>query len=207
MRSNQHDLALREEEVDPDPIAQFKAWLAAAEQAGVRLPEAMTLATATKDGAPSARTLLLKGVDATGFVFYTSHESRKANELAENPRAALVFYWEPLGRQVRAEGWVTRFSRSESAEYFRTRPRGSKLGAWASRQSEVIPDRNSLESRVAELARKYGARDVPLPPSWGGYRLRPHAIEFWQHRPDRLHDRLRYVALEDGRWTVERLSP
>jgi pyridoxamine 5'-phosphate oxidase len=206
MSWSQPDPVLSEEEVNPDPIAQFRTWFRVAEEAGIRLPEAMTLATATKDGVPSARTLLLKGVDATGFVFYTNYESRKGRELAENSRAALLFYWDALGRQVRVEGAVTRVPRAESAEYFRTRPRGSKLSAWASRQSEVIVDRARLEARVVELASEYGARDVPLPPYWGGYRLRPDAIEFWQHRPDRLHDRLLY-RLRGGRWRIERLSP
>ena len=198
--------ALREEDLDADPVAQFRAWLAAAEEAAIRLPETMILATATRDGRPSARAVLLKGVDAGGFVFYTSYESRKARELAENPRAALVFLWDALGRQVRVEGSVARVPVAESEAYFRTRPLGSRIGAWASRQSAPLESRAALEQRAAELAAEYDGREMPLPPFWGGYRLAPDAIEFWQHREDRLHDRLRYRR-SDGGWTIERLGP
>ncbi len=197
---------LREDELDPNPVAQFHAWLAAATEAGVRLPETTVLATATRDGRPSARAVLLKGVDAAGFVFYTSYESRKARELAENPRAALVFLWDVLGRQVRVEGSVTRVPAAESEAYFRTRPLGSRIGAWASRQSAPLESRAALEQRVADLAVEYEGREIPLPPFWGGYRLAPEAIEFWQHREDRLHDRLRYRR-SNGGWTIERLGP
>jgi pyridoxamine 5'-phosphate oxidase len=197
---------LREHDLDPDPIAQFRAWFADAESAGIDLPEAMTLSTATLGGAPSARTVLLKGVDAGGLVFYTNYRSRKARELAENPRAALLFHWQALGRQVRIEGAVERISPEESEAYFRTRPLGSRLGAWASPQSEPIESRAILEARLAEVAAEYEGGDVPRPPFWGGYRLEPDSLELWQHRQNRLHDRLRYVRGAEG-WTVERLAP
>jgi pyridoxamine 5'-phosphate oxidase len=197
---------LREVDLDPDPFRQFAAWFEAAREAGVREPEAMTLATATPDGAPSARMVLLKGVGEGRFDFYTNIESRKGRELLANPRAALVFYWEPLGRQVRVEGAVGPLSRAESAAYFATRPLGSRLGAWASRQSEVIAERGELEWRLAEVKARFAGGEPPLPDWWGGFRLVPHAIEFWQHREDRLHDRLRYRIGGDG-WRIERLSP
>ncbi len=193
---------LRETDVQPDPIEQVDAWLAEAEQAGIALPEAMTLATATPDGAPSARMVLLKGLDARGFVFYTDYESRKGRELAANPRGALVLYWHELGRQVRAEGPVGKVAHEESEAYWATRPLGSRQSAFVSPQSEVIPGRKALEAQLREL----GDEDVPLPPHWGGYRLEPAAIELWQHREDRLHDRLRYTR-ERGGWRLERLAP
>ena len=198
--------ALLEEDLDPDPLAQFRAWFEEARRTAMRLPETMILATATPDGRPSARAVLLKGLDAGGFVFYTNHESRKGRELAENPRAALVFLWDALGRQVRVEGSVARVSEAESEAYFRTRPFGSRIGAWASRQSAPLESRAALERRAAELAAEYDEGDVPLPPFWGGYRLTPDAVEFWQHRDDRLHDRLRYCRSQGG-WTIERLGP
>ena len=197
---------LREADLDPDPLRQFAAWFAAAEAAGVHEPEAMTLATATPDGAPSARMVLLRGFGSAGFDFYTNLESRKARELAANPRAALVLYWYALGRQVRIEGDVALLPREESERYFRTRPRGSRLGAWASAQSTVIAGREELDRRLREVAGRFEGGDVPLPPWWGGYRVRPHELEFWQQGPDRLHDRLRYRRAEGG-WTIERLSP
>ena len=190
---------------DPDPLALFDEWFREAEQAGVEVPEAMTLATADSDGAPSARMVLLKGVD-DGFVFYTGYDSRKANELNQNGRAALVFYWRPLGKQVRVEGRVERVSEPESAAYFATRPRGSQLAAWASHQSRPVESRDELERRFAELEREYDGRDVPLPPHWGGFRLRPDRIEFWQHRDNRLHDRTCYTRAREG-WRAETLSP
>ncbi len=199
--------ALTEADVAADPIDQFVTWFRAATEANVPLAEAMTLATATKNSAPSARTLLLKGVDRDGFVFFTNYESRKARELAENPRAALVFLWDALGRQVRIEGQVTRVPERESEAYFRTRPLGSRIGAWASPQSAVIGSRDELETRVAEAEVRFAAGDVPLPPFWGGYRLLPEAVEFWQHRESRLHDRLRYRRAPSGGWVIERLAP
>jgi pyridoxamine 5'-phosphate oxidase len=197
---------LLERELSADPVGQFAAWFRAAGEAGIRLPEAVVLATATPDGAPSARAVLLKGFDAAGFVFYTNYESRKGRELAANPRAALLFYWDPLGRQVRVEGRVAAVSPEESDAYFATRPLGSRLGALASPQSAVIDGRDDLERRVAELEAEYAERDPPRPASWGGYRLAHEAVEFWQHRENRLHDRLRYRR-SDGGWIVERLAP
>ena len=198
---------LDEDAVDPDPIRQFRAWFDEAKHAGARLPEAMTLATATADGAPSARLVLLKSLDDEGFVFYTNHGSRKGRELEQNPRAAFVVYWDGLGRQVRVEGRVERLSGEESAAYFATRPRAARLSAWASRQSEPVASRDVLESAVARLAGEFGDADIPLPPHWGGYRVVPATIEFWQHREDRLHDRLRYRRAGEDAWVVERLSP
>jgi pyridoxamine 5'-phosphate oxidase len=194
------------EALSQDPLEQFEHWFAEAKRAGVEVPEAMTLATADAEGAPSARMVLLKGAGEDGFVFYTGYGSRKSEELEQNPSAALVFYWRPHGRQVRVEGSVERVSEAESAEYFATRPRGSQLAAWASRQSRPLGSREELERRYAELEREYEDRDVPLPPHWGGYRLRPEAIEFWEHRENRLHDRIRYTRAREG-WKVERLSP
>jgi pyridoxamine 5'-phosphate oxidase len=189
-----------------DPLELFREWFDAAREAGVRFPETMTLATATADGAPSARMVLLKGADEDGFVFFTGYESRKAEELAANPHAALVFYWQPLGRQVRVEGPVERVSKEESAEYFATRPRGSQLAAWTSRQSRPLGDRAELERRYADVEREHEGREVPLPPHWGGFRLRPDAIEFWEHRDNRLHDRFRYTRAREG-WDAARLWP
>jgi pyridoxamine 5'-phosphate oxidase len=194
------------EALSQDPLEQFERWFAEAKRAGVEVPEAMTLATADAEGAPSARMVLLKGVGEDGFVFYTGYGSRKSEELEQNPRAALVFYWRPLGRQVRVEGSVERVSEPESAAYFATRPRGSQLAAWASHQSRPLGSREELERRYLELEREYEDREVPLPPHWGGYRLRPEAIEFWEHRENRLHDRIRYARAREG-WKVERLSP
>jgi pyridoxamine 5'-phosphate oxidase len=198
--------ALDEGSVDADPITQFGRWFAEAQSADLIEPTAMTLATAGPDGRPSARMVLLKGVDQRGFVFYTNYGSRKAGELDGDAAAALVFWWPPLQRQVRVEGSVERVTREESEAYFRTRPVGSRLGAWASAQSQVIPGREVLEQRLRELQEQYGDGEVPLPSFWGGYRVRPEVVEFWQNRPDRLHDRLRYRRVGDG-WTIERLSP
>lgn len=194
------------EALSQDPLELFEHWFAEAKRAGVEVPEAMTLATATGGGVPSARMVLLKGADEDGFVFYTGYGSRKSDELEQNQRAALVFYWRPLGRQVRVEGSVERVSEPESAAYFATRPRGSQLAAWASQQSRPLRSREDLDRRYAELEREYEGRDVPLPPHWGGYRLHPEAIEFWEHRENRLHDRVRYTRAREG-WKAERLSP
>jgi pyridoxamine 5'-phosphate oxidase len=196
---------LLEERALPDPLAQFGAWFGEAEQAGADVPEAVALATATPDGAPSARMVLLKEFGEGGFVFFSNYESRKGRELQENPRAALLFYWRPLQRQVRIEGDVERLGAEESNAYFQTRPPGARLSAWASRQSEVVPSRQALENAVGEL-RGRGAEELPAPPDWGGYVLRPRVFEFWQHRDDRLHDRLRYRR-ERNAWIRERLAP
>ena len=196
-------MELRRSDLDPDPLAQFAAWFLAAGEAGVPVPEAMALATATADGAPSARMVLLKGFDERGFVFFTSYGSRKGIELAANPRAALLFHWQPLGRQVRVEGTVAQVSGEESDAYFRSRPLGSRLSAIASNQSEPVGARAELEARVAALE---GEPDPPRPPDWGGYVLAPVAYEFWQHRDDRLHDRFRYER-EAGSWRIDRLGP
>jgi pyridoxamine 5'-phosphate oxidase len=197
---------LLESAVDPDPLEQFRRWYAEAEGAEIRAPQAMALATSTADGAPSVRMVLLKGADARGFVFFTGYVSRKAGELDANPRAALLFHWDPLGRQVRVEGQVERVAGQESDAYFATRPRGAQLAAAASEQSSVLRDRAEIDTRVEELAREHEGSDVRRPDHWGGYRLVPEAYEFWQHREDRLHDRLRYRRANDD-WVVERLSP
>jgi pyridoxamine 5'-phosphate oxidase len=193
-------------DLHPDPIVQFHRWLEEAAAAGVELPEAMTLATADAEGRPSARTVLLKSAAADGFRFFTNTESRKGRELVENPHGALVFHWpqEPR-RQVTVAGTVAPVSRDEAEEYFRTRPLGSRLGAWASRQTTVITDREALDQAFAEAEEAYG-QDPPLPPWWGGYLLTPVRVEFWQNRPNRLHDRFRYTR--DGEaWRLERLAP
>ncbi len=197
---------LREEDVDPDPITQFAAWFADA-GAAIRAPEAVALATATPDGRPSVRMVLLKHFGPEGFVFYSNHDSRKGREMAANPHAALMFYWDQLGRQVRIEGPVQRMTQDESAPYIRTRPRGSQIGALASPQSQPIAGREVLERRVAELTARFADEEVPLPDAWGGFWLEPVAIEFWQHRVDRLHDRLQYTREPDGSWRMERLAP
>ena len=197
---------LLEAGVDPDPLRQFDAWFEEAAAAGVRTPEAMALATATRDGRPSVRMVLLKGLDERGFAFYSGYESRKGRDLAENPRAALLFHWYALGRQVRIEGEVERLPPEESDAYFASRPRGSRLSAVASRQSEVISGRHVLDAGVAVLTAALGDAAPARPDWWGGYRLAPDSFEFWQHRDDRLHDRLRYRR-DGDRWTIERLSP
>lgn len=196
---------LRKDELEQDPVRQFRRWLDEALAAQVLEPNAMTLATVGEDGRPSARTVLLKGLDEAGFVFYTNYESRKAADLSANPHAALVFTWLELERQVRVEGTVSKVSRDESEAYFRSRPRGSQLGAWVSRQSAVIAGYEVLEEALAALEKRY-PDEVPLPPFWGGYRVRPDVVEFWQGRPNRLHDRFRYTRDEEG-WQLVRLAP
>ncbi|HET7597011.1 MAG TPA: pyridoxamine 5'-phosphate oxidase [Burkholderiales bacterium] len=199
-----HDLI--ESTVASDPIAQFASWYEEACAVERPLPHAAALGTATRDGAPAVRMVLLKGFDDAGFVFYTNYESRKGRELEENNRASLLFHWSHLERQVRIEGRVGKVSARESDEYFRTRPRGSQLSACASPQSAVVADRADLDSRYAAAARDY-PDEVARPVHWGGYRLVPNEIEFWQGRPDRLHDRLRYRRARDARWVIERLGP
>ena len=199
---------LTRDHVTDDPIAQFRAWFEEAQNAEVPEPNAMTLATAAPDDAPSARIVLLKGVDQRGFRFYTNYDSRKGTELDQNPHAALVFWWPPLERQVRIEGTVERLPDDESTAYFRSRPRGSQLGAWASPQSRVVESREVLEKNLAEVKAEYEDTPIPRPAQWGGYVVRPTQIEFWQGRPNRLHDRLRYRrSAPRDRWTLERLAP
>ncbi len=197
---------LHEDDVEADPLRQFDAWFAEAGRAGLRAPEAAALATATPDGRPSVRVVLVKAFDERGFAFYTGTESRKGRELRANPYAALLFHWDELGRQVRIEGTVEPLTRAEASAYFATRPRTSRLSAWASPQSAVVESRDWLERRVAEAADRFAGADVPLPSAWGGFRLAPELYELWQHREDRLHDRLRYVRAGE-RWRLERLAP
>jgi pyridoxamine 5'-phosphate oxidase len=193
-------------DVDPDPIVQFHEWFETVIDADLHEPNAMILATASPDGKPSARTVLLKGYDERGFVFYTNYEGRKAREIEANPECALLFYWGELERQVRIEGHASRLYGEESDAYFADRPRGSRLGAWASEQSRPVEDRTVLEERVRALEAEYEGREIPRPPFWGGYRVEPEEIEFWQGRENRLHDRLVYRR-EHGAWRIERLQP
>jgi pyridoxamine 5'-phosphate oxidase len=198
---------LREQDVDPSPFEQFRRWFAQARDAGVREPEAAVVATAGSSGAPSARMVLIKQADESGFVFFTNYDSRKGGELTSNPRAALLFYWDQLGRQVRIEGPVRRTTPEESAAYARSRARGSQLSALASQQSRTVESREALEARVAELTQRYEGAELPLSDGWGGFRVTPESFEFWQHREDRLHDRLRYTPQPGGGWALDRLSP
>jgi pyridoxamine 5'-phosphate oxidase len=207
LRIESHWEPLRQAEVGDDPFVLFTAWLKEATAAGVHEPTAMTLATAAADGRPSARMVLLRAVDEQGFGFYTNYESRKAGELAENAWAALVFWWPSLHRQVRIEGQVERMSAAESDAYFATRPLGSQLAAWVSPQSRVIGSRAELEERLAELEAEYAGKQPPRPPFWGGFRVAPTVMEFWQGGPHRLHDRLRFTRMEMGGWRLERLAP
>ena len=198
---------LRRRDLDSDPIKQFGNWFTAAIEAGIRDVNAMSLATAGRDSKPSVRVVLLKGFGHDGFVFFTNYESEKGRHLAENPYAALVFYWIELDRQVRINGPVEQTSRDESAHYFHSRPLGSQLGAWASRQSAVLDARRVLDARMAEVTERYADKRIPLPPHWGGYRVKPDVMEFWQGRTNRLHDRFRYTRRVDGSWQIDRLAP
>ncbi len=198
---------LREADLNTDPIVQFGLWYDQVLAAGVPEPNAMTLATSTTDGVPSARIVLLKGYDARGFTFFTNYESQKGRELAENPRVALVMFWPTLERQVRITGTASRTGRDESEAYFRGRPVGSQIGAWASSQSTVLIDREELDARAQMLAQQFHGKPVPLPAYWGGFRVQPNAVEFWQARVSRLHDRFRYTRLATQEWRRERLSP
>ncbi len=198
---------LSETDADRNPFKQFQVWFDQALAAQLPEPNAMTVATVTKSGKPRARVVLLKNFDERGFVFYTNYHSHKGQELADNPQAAIAFWWAELERQVRIEGRVLKVSDRESDEYFHSRPFNSRLGAWASEQSQVIESREVLEQRLQDLKTKYENQDIPRPPHWGGFRVIPTAIEFWQGRPSRLHDRLLYSLLDDGSWQIERLSP
>src|SRR6201982_1981425 len=198
---------LRRSDLDPDPTRQFANWFTAAIEAGIRDVNAMSLATAGRDAKPSVRIVLVKGFDQDGFVFFTNYESERGKQLEANPYAALGFYWIELDRQIRISGKVKKTSREESQAYFHSRPVGSQLGAWASRQSEIIDARRVLDARMAEMTERFRNKRIPLPPHWGGARLKPEIMAFWQGRPKRLHDRFRYTRGEDGRWIIERLAP
>ncbi|MEY2491487.1 MAG: pyridoxamine 5-phosphate oxidase [Verrucomicrobiota bacterium] len=197
---------LRRVDLDPDPFKQFGTWFTAAVEAGVRDVNAMTLATVSPDGQPTGRVVLLKGYGHDGFVFYTNYHSEKGQHFQKNPRAGLVILWKELERQIRIDGVAEKISREESIRYFHSRPVGSQLGAWVSHQSEVIDARRVLDARLAELTERFAGQEIPLPPHWGGYRVRPERFEFWQGRPNRLHDRFRYTR-EDKSWRLERIAP
>jgi pyridoxamine 5'-phosphate oxidase len=198
---------LDERSVDPDPIRQFSRWFDAASFSAMPLPNAVVVATSTKEGTASARVMLLKGFDERGFVFYTNYNSRKSKEIEANPSVALVFYWPDLLRQVRIEGALEKTSPEESERYFRSRPRSSQIGAWASAQSEVVESREELDRKYKEVERRFSGQRIPLPPYWGGYRLKPSRFEFWQNQFARLHDRVVYEKMSDGRWEIRRLAP
>jgi pyridoxamine 5'-phosphate oxidase len=206
LRREYYSAPLDEISVERDPILQFKKWFDESVRSSQPDPEAMTLSTVSPDGGVSARIVLLRGMDEHGFVFFTNYESRKSRELTFNPRAALTFYWGSLNRQVRIEGVVERVSRQESDEYFQTRPRGSQLGAWASPQSEMIRDRSALDQLLSDVEGRFEGQAIPCPPFWGGFRLNPSRIEFWQGRENRLHDRVLFT-LDDDQWLISRLAP
>jgi len=207
LRQDYSQRGLRRRELDPDPIRQFNAWLQEAVGHSLIEPNAMTLATVDADGQPWSRTVLLKICDSRGFAFFTNYESAKGRQIAGFPRAALTFWWAALERQVNVTGSVSKTSREESEAYFQSRPPGSRLGAWASAQSAIVADRAELERKFAEALAKFGETDIPLPPHWGGYRVRPQTIEFWQGQRSRLHDRLLYTRQADNSWRIDRLSP
>jgi pyridoxamine 5'-phosphate oxidase len=207
LRENYIKGGLAERDLLKDPLDQFRRWFAEAQAAQIREPNAMTLATATPDGIPSARVVLLKGFDDRGFVFFTNYQSRKGEELEENPHAALVFYWGELERQVRITGTVTKTPREESEAYFASRPVPAQIGAWVSEQSSVIANRKILEDQYTALAQWYEGQEIPAPPHWGGYLVSPETIEFWQGRPSRLHDRILFTRIDESKWEIERLSP
>src|SRR5438045_7367131 len=198
---------LRRSDLDPHPIKQFANWFTAAIEAGIHDVNAMSLATTTTDCRPSVRIVLVKEFDQDGFVFFTNYDSEKGKQLEANPYAALAFYWIELDRQIRVNGKVEKTTREESQTYFHSRPVGSQVSAWASRQSEVLDGRRVLDARMAEMTERFGDKPIPLPPHWGGYRVKPEVIEFWQGRPNRLHDRFRYTRQADPNWMSERLAP
>ena len=198
---------LRRTDLDPDPIKQFAKWFGEAAAAEIRDVNAMNLSTTGADGAPDARIVLLKAISERGFVFFTNYRSEKSRQIERSPQVALTFFWVQLERQIRIRGTVEKTTREESEEYFRSRPLGSQLGAWASEQSEVIESRDALEAELARVSERFAAGPVPLPEHWGGYRVQPSSIEFWQGRSNRLHDRFRYTREGDGSWILERLSP
>lgn len=207
MRDEFEMAGLRRDDLDPDPTKQFERWFEDVQRAGYRMPNAVTLATVGADGQPSMRMVLLKQFDGHGFVFYTNYESRKAQEMAQNPKVALHFPWHDLERQVIITGTVEKVSTAESVKYFLTRPHGSQIGAWVSNQSSVISSKQALLMKWEEMKRKFGEGEVPLPSFWGGFRVVPHTFEFWQGQKSRLHDRFRYTADGAGGWTIERLAP
>ncbi|TVP52731.1 MAG: pyridoxamine 5'-phosphate oxidase [Halomonadaceae bacterium] len=206
LRRDFESSGLRRSQLHADPLQQFEHWFKAAQEAGIEDVNACSLATADGQGVPGLRTVLLKGLEPSGFVFYSNYHSRKARDLQQNPRASLLFPWLPLNRQVIVEGTVEQVSREESERYFHSRPRGSQIGAWVSRQSESIDSRQALEARLADIETRFDQGDIPLPEFWGGYQLRPQRMEFWQGRPSRLHDRFEY-RLEGEQWTISRLQP
>jgi pyridoxamine 5'-phosphate oxidase len=207
LRREYETQGLKRADLHSDPIEQFSTWFSTAVNSGLPDANAMSLATATPDGKPSVRVVLLKGFDQNGFLFFSNYMSAKGRDLEANPQAALALYWVSLERQIRITGTTTQTSREESAQYFHSRPLGSQLSAWVSRQSETIDARRILEGRLAEMTERFQGREVELPPHWGGYRLKPDTLEFWQGRANRLHDRFRYTRLDDGTWTIERLAP